>query len=160
MATINHPLLHTPETSHQKTICLVLSLVAILSSTTLVTINYYSKIIPTTPPGLLQNPRDHGPDQSSFLAILITQIASNTTIKMNHVNLLLILLLEKSTPDIQNIIEKAKDFSRLSNDLSEQAALLDCVELMELSIRRIKDSIVALESVKTFNRHVTCAYMV
>ncbi|CAK7351021.1 unnamed protein product [Dovyalis caffra] len=46
----------------------------------------------------------------------------------------------------------AKDVSHRIDDPREQAALVDCVELMELSVGRIKDSIVALESV-IFNPH-------
>ncbi|CAK7351019.1 unnamed protein product [Dovyalis caffra] len=62
------------------------------------------------------------------------------------------ILLEKSTPHVEKTIRKAKDVSFRINDHREQAALADCVELMESSKDRIKDSIVALESV-TFNSH-------
>lgn len=145
MATMNTPLLATPKTSRRKTICLVLSMVAILSSTTLVTMRYYTKTDPSSPPGLLQNLCDHAYDQESCLA-MVSQIASNTSTKMSQVGLLQ-LLLGKSTPHIQNTIEKAKFIHSRINDAREQAALGDCLELMEISKYRIKDTIVALESV-------------
>jgi pectinesterase len=151
MATMNTPLLATPKTSRRKTICLVLSMVAILSSTTLVTMRYYTKTDPSSPPGLLQNLCDHAYDQESCLA-MVSQIASNTSTKMSQVGLLQ-LLLGKSTPHIQNTIEKAKVIHSRINDAREQAALGDCVELMEISKYRIKDTIVALESV-TSKSHV------
>ncbi|XP_034910711.1 pectinesterase [Populus alba] len=147
MATMNTPLLATPKTSRPKTICLVLSMVAILSSTTLVTMRYYTKTSPSSPPGLLQNLCDRAHDQESCLA-MVSQIASNTSTKTSQVGLLQ-LLLGKSTPHIQNTIEKAKVIHSRINDAREQAALGDCVELMEISKYRIKDTIVALESVSS-----------
>ncbi|KAJ6333736.1 hypothetical protein OIU77_009588 [Salix suchowensis] len=115
MATVNTPLLATPKTSHLKTICLVLSLVAILSSTTLVTMRNYTKNNPSSPPGSVQNLCDHAHDQESCLAMA----------KLVH--------------------------SRI-NDAREQAALGDCVELMEISKNRIEDTVASLETV-TFKSH-------
>ncbi|TXG47091.1 hypothetical protein EZV62_026385 [Acer yangbiense] len=81
------------------------------------------------------------------------------------------IFLEKSASDIQDTIIKIarRNVSRRINNPREQAALIDCVELMELSVDRIKDSIEALKR-KTTNsnedahtwlsgvltNHVTC----
>ncbi|KAJ6292267.1 hypothetical protein OIU78_024445 [Salix suchowensis] len=150
MATVNTPLLATPKTSHLKTICLVLSLVAILSSTTLVTMRNYTKNNPSSPPGSVQNLCDHAHDQESCLA-MVSQITSNSSIKVSQVSLLQILL-GKSTPHIQNTIKKAKLVHSRINDAREQAALGDCVELMEISKNRIEDTVASLETV-TFKSH-------
>ncbi|KAJ6725283.1 PECTINESTERASE [Salix viminalis] len=150
MATVNTPLLATPKTSHLKTICLVLSLVAILSSATLVTMRNYTKNNPSSPPGSVQNLCDHAHDHESCLA-MVSQITSNSSIKVSQVSLLQILL-GKSTPHIQNTIKKAKLVHSRINDAREQAAIGDCVELMEISKNRIEDTVASLETV-TFKSH-------
>ncbi|KAK1556987.1 hypothetical protein Q3G72_015678 [Acer saccharum] len=83
---------------------------------------------------------------------------------------LLQIFLEKSASDIQHTIKIARhDVNRRINNRREQAALIDCVELMELSVDRIKDSIEALKRRTTnsnedahtwlsgvLTNHVTC----
>ncbi|XWS18229.1 hypothetical protein CRYUN_Cryun32bG0025300 [Craigia yunnanensis] len=53
--------------------------------------------------------------------------------------------LEQSTAHMQNAINLANNFINLINNLGEQAALADCLELIESSRDRIMDSMVALE---------------
>ncbi|KAJ4981243.1 hypothetical protein NE237_032080 [Protea cynaroides] len=54
------------------------------------------------------------------------------------------LFLNKSVSLIVDGIDTANHISRRINDVREQAALADCVELMDLSIDRLKDSAVAI----------------
>ncbi|KAJ6292278.1 hypothetical protein OIU78_024455, partial [Salix suchowensis] len=82
---------------------------------------------------------------------MVSQITSNSSIKVSQVSLLQILL-GKSTPHIQNTIKKAKLVHSRINDAREQAALGDCVELMEISKNRIEDTVASLETV-TFKSH-------
>ncbi|KAF2304991.1 hypothetical protein GH714_000939 [Hevea brasiliensis] len=159
------PLLPPHKASHRKALCLLLSLAAVfLCSATIVTFNF-NKFGFFNPP--LQNICVHAHDEPSCLAI-VSEIASSTTAKLNHVHVLQHLL-KKSTSHIQNIIQEANRFSHRNNDPVKQAALVDCVKLMELSIDRIEDSIVALENVtpishanahtwlsSVLSNHVTC----
>ncbi|KAJ9136313.1 hypothetical protein P3X46_033404 [Hevea brasiliensis] len=159
------PLLPPHKASHRKALCLLLSLAAVfLCSATIVTFNF-NKFGLFNPP--LQNICVHAHDEPSCLAI-VSEIASSTTAKLNHVHVLQHLL-KKSTSHIQNIIQEANRFSHRNNDPVNQAALVDCVKVMELSIDRIEDSIVALENVtpishanahtwlsSVLSNHVTC----
>ncbi|KAJ4982360.1 hypothetical protein NE237_033197 [Protea cynaroides] len=54
------------------------------------------------------------------------------------------LFLNKSVSLIVDGMDTVNHISRRINDVREQAALADCVELMDLSIDRLKDSIVAI----------------
>ncbi|KDP20786.1 hypothetical protein JCGZ_21257 [Jatropha curcas] len=146
MAT-HEPLLASPKTSHKKTLYLLLCLAAIILSAAILTL-HFTELTFSNPP--LQNLCDNAHDKASCLGI-VTEIASNTSKKPNQVNLLQILL-KKSKYQIQNSIQEATHVSRQINDPVNQAALVDCVQLMELSIDRTNDSIVALQS-GTVNSH-------
>ncbi|KAF5729021.1 putative Pectinesterase precursor [Tripterygium wilfordii] len=64
---------------------------------------------------------------------------------MNGVDLLKVFL-DKSTPHIQDFIDKAKKVNySIKNSPREERGLVDCVELMELSMDRVIGSIEALE---------------
>ena len=45
---------------------------------------------------------------------------------------------------LQGVMEMTVDVNRRMNDPRDQAALSDCVELMDLSMGRIRDSVEAL----------------
>lgn len=93
---------------------------------------------------------------------------TNTILQMNDVHLLQVFL-RRSTYEIQKATRTAKEANYRIDDPREQAALLDCVQLMDLSRDRILDSIVALENATSRSRedahgwlssvltnHVTC----
>ncbi|XP_043707374.1 pectinesterase-like [Telopea speciosissima] len=54
------------------------------------------------------------------------------------------IFLNNSVSHIAEVIDAANHISRRINDAHEQAPLADCVELMELSIKRVNDSVVAI----------------
>ncbi|KAI3988224.1 hypothetical protein MKX01_012013 [Papaver californicum] len=54
------------------------------------------------------------------------------------------IFLEKSVSRISNTMETVNGFNRLSNDLKEQEALRNCIELIDSSIDRVTDSVKAL----------------
>ncbi|RZC48475.1 hypothetical protein C5167_016899 [Papaver somniferum] len=54
------------------------------------------------------------------------------------------IFLNKSVPRISNTMEVVNGFNRFSNDLKEQEALRNCIELMDSSIDRINDSVESL----------------
>ncbi|KAK9267723.1 hypothetical protein L1049_010156 [Liquidambar formosana] len=136
----HQPLLDTRRTSQSKTFYLFLSLATILSSTALISVHLIKTSSSDTP--LLPRVCDRAHDPASCLAML-SEVASDGVMKMNGVDLLQIFL-KKSTSHIQNAIEMAKDVNRRINDAREQDAVFDCVELMDLSMDRTKDSIEAL----------------
>lgn len=147
---IQKPLLEAPKstTSHCKPLYLTLCLAAILSSTTLIAIHVITKITLNTssnPP--LTHICDQAHDQKSCLAMV-----SETTKPMSGVNLLQALL-EKSAPRLRKALDTAKDaHSRIINP-KDQAAVVDCVELMDVTMDRVMDSIIALQnlSVRDFS---------
>lgn len=63
--------------------------------------------------------------------------------EMNSVDLLQ-MFLKKSTSHIRDAREMASSISRRINDPKEQAAIADCQELMDLSVDRVMDSVLAL----------------
>ncbi|KAK7834716.1 pectinesterase 2.1 [Quercus suber] len=84
--------------------------------------------------------------------------------------IMLQMSLEESTSAIQKAIDTAKNVNqRINNNPRKQAALLDCVDLMDLSMDRVFDSKEALQNMTTssvedahawlssvFTNHVTC----
>ncbi|KAI3859888.1 hypothetical protein MKW92_033358 [Papaver armeniacum] len=68
------------------------------------------------------------------------------------------IFLKKSLPRISNAMEVVNGFNRLSNDLKEQEALRNCIELMDSSIDRVNDSVEALRknTHAVLTNHVTC----
>ncbi|KAJ4840771.1 hypothetical protein Tsubulata_021338 [Turnera subulata] len=141
----NHPLLDIPRASHPrpKNLYLVLSLLAVLCSTALITI-HFTNVSPSNPPQL-HTICDYATDRSSCLAMVL-QVASSSTTKLTSPIPLLQALLENSTSHIESAIKHAGLITQRINDPREQAALEDCVQLMELSGDRIRDSIAALDS--------------
>ena len=88
----------------------------------------------------------------------------------DYKTIMLQMFLEESTSAIQKAMDTAKNVNqRINNNPREQAALLDCVELMDLSMDRVFDSKVALQNMTTssiedahawlssvLTNHVTC----
>ncbi|KAL6201009.1 hypothetical protein ACLB2K_024724 [Fragaria x ananassa] len=118
---IQQPLLDAPKaTSHCKSLYLILSLAAIISSVTLLSIQVMIKTSSSnSPPGVMS--ADVDPLQG---------------------------LLEESTPHLQQALEMAKDAHTKINDPKDRAALVNCVELMDVTMDRILDSRVALKNLK------------
>jgi pectinesterase len=155
MAT-HQPLLENPKTSHYKTFYLFLTFTAIISSIALVATHF---IRPSSSNPFLQS---HICDQEGW-------IDTDTIMQMNDVHLLQVFL-ERSTSAIQKAMDTANNVNqRINNNPREQAALLDCMELMDLSKDRVFDSIVALKNMTTrsfedahawlssvLTNHVTC----
>ncbi|EEF43910.1 Pectinesterase precursor, putative [Ricinus communis] len=166
MATALQPLLDSLKASpHKLTLYLVLSIAAILSSAALLTLHFNH--ITLSHPQIIQTLCDRATDEASCQA-MVSEIATNTTMKLNHVKLLQVLL-TKSTSHIQNAILEANHVRIMINDPVNQAALVDCVDLMELSLDKIKNSVLALDNVTTdshadahswlstvLTNHVTC----
>ncbi|XP_042487128.1 pectinesterase-like [Macadamia integrifolia] len=125
MATTHHqPLLDTPKknpTFSCKALFLFLSAAAIICPSAFVAfhvINNKTTPFLSLPPQLCS--RVHGP--ASCLQIFLNNSVSR----------------------IAEAIDAANHISHRSNDVREQAPLADCVELMDLSIDRVKDSAVAI----------------
>ncbi|BBH00757.1 methylesterase PCR A, partial [Prunus dulcis] len=143
---IQQPLLDSPKTStsHCKPLYLILCLAAILSSTTLVGIQVMTKITSSSSYPPPTHICDHAHDQKSCLA-MVTEVVGDKTKPVSDVDLLQALL-QKSTPHIEKALEIAKDASSRINNPKDQAAIADCVELMDVSIDRVMHSIIALQN--------------
>ncbi|KAH7569526.1 hypothetical protein ACOSP7_012973 [Xanthoceras sorbifolium] len=153
----HQPLLETSKTSNKPKILLVIfSFTAIVIC--LATIQYSTKLIisySSNPPILSQNICDQAHDRASCLSMVSDIVSSNATLEINGMDDLLQVFLKKSASDIQDTIKMARDVSsrRINNVPREKAALIDCLELMELSAERIMDSMVALKGIRTANSH-------
>lgn len=144
MAITLQPLLYTPKSSPCKTLYLVLSLVAIISSTALLSVHLI-KISPHDHTTLLTRICDQAYDRASCLAMVSELIASSDATQTKEKDLLQIFL-KRSIPHIQKASETAKNAIRHINDRRDQSALVDCVELMDTSMERTMDSIASLEN--------------
>ncbi|XVF27824.1 hypothetical protein REPUB_Repub14bG0142400 [Reevesia pubescens] len=141
MATTHQPLLDRPKTSYNRILPLIFTLVAIICSAALVTIRLVG--FSSFDTAYQHQFCERAVDQKSCSALL-SEVASNRTMKMKDVDLLQAFL-EQSTDHVQNAINLANNFRNRINNPGEQAALADCLELMESSRDRIMDSMVALE---------------
>ncbi|XP_027361417.1 pectinesterase-like [Abrus precatorius] len=144
MAT-QQSLLNKPSKSLSKTIFLILSAAAVISSSALIAsyfINPTSFFNPSSPHHVC----DHALDTSSCLAH-VSEVAQGpflSTPTKDHKYNLLHSFLMKSNSHIHNAMDTAKAIRQRINNRREEAALRDCEELMELSMDRVWDSMVAL----------------
>ncbi|XP_057436880.1 pectinesterase 2.1-like [Lotus japonicus] len=145
MATQQQSLLDKPRKSLNKTFWLFLSLAAIISSSALVA----SYLKPTSFNFNLSSSTphvcEHALDTSSCLAHVseVSRSPISTSTKDPKLNIL-ISLLSKSTSHIQEAMVKTKAIKHRINNPREEAALSDCEQLMDLSIDRVWDSMMAL----------------
>ncbi|XP_027359988.1 pectinesterase-like [Abrus precatorius] len=144
MAT-QQSLLDEPTKSHFKTIWLILSVAAVISSSALIA----SYLITPTSFFNHSSPNhlcDHALDTASCLAHVseVPQGPFLSTPTKDHKYNLLHSFLMKSNSHIQNAMDTAKAIKQRINNPREEAALLDCEDLMELSMDRVWDSMVAL----------------
>ncbi|KAF3451680.1 hypothetical protein FNV43_RR07776 [Rhamnella rubrinervis] len=143
MAVNDQPLLETPKVSSWKRLCLLASLLAIISTSALVGTQYikttFSFVSPRPP---------HTNDESQYDSIscsaMVLEIARATTMPMDRTSPLQCFL-TKTTPHIEEALDMANDVKHRINNPRERAALHDCVELMDSSIDSVLDSIKALQ---------------
>ncbi|XP_052202883.1 pectinesterase [Diospyros lotus] len=146
MATTHQPLLEeTPnrKTSPWKFLFLLLSLAAIIGSiciatTKLIANTTTASFNPFSPENICQNAHD----KASCLA-MVSEVAFERSTKITHMDSLQ-MFLRISVSEIRKIKEAASDASHRINNPEAQAALADCLELMDLSVDRIVDSRFAL----------------
>jgi pectinesterase len=74
---------------------------------------------------------------------MVLETASGNLLQVDGVDLLQEFL-EKSATAVQGVVETTSNISRRINNPKDQSALADCLELMDLSMGRITDSIQAL----------------
>ncbi|MBA0723489.1 hypothetical protein Golax_004066 [Gossypium laxum] len=142
MTTPHQPLLDRPKTSYTRILLLIFTLVAIICSAALVSV----RLVRFSSSGTALPYRfcERAVDQKSC-SVLLSEMASNTTLKMKDAGDVLQAFLEQSKVRMQNAMNVAKKFKHRINNPGEQAALADCMELMESSMDRIMDSMVAVE---------------
>ncbi|KAH7545786.1 hypothetical protein FEM48_Zijuj01G0130700 [Ziziphus jujuba var. spinosa] len=163
---IHQPLFETPKASPCKRLCLLLSLLAIISSSALVATHLirttFSIIAPL--PRLIGN---EALDRESCLALkVIMEVARSTPMDKARP---LQCFLQKTKPNIHKTIKLAHEIKHRINNKKDRAAINDCVELMDISIDRVVDSIKALQNHSVYSygdahawlssvltNHVTC----
>ncbi|CAL5408409.1 unnamed protein product [Camellia sinensis] len=147
-ASANQPLLDSPKRklSLCKSLSLVLSLVAIITPITIFTTKFFNETS-----SLSSTLCDRALDRASCSAMVSELAPPETLMQMNGPDLLQAFL-KKSASGIRKSMVTASDISRRINDPREQGALADCVELMELSMDRVMDSMVAIEK-RTVESH-------
>ncbi|KAG5622861.1 hypothetical protein H5410_008079 [Solanum commersonii] len=168
MATSSQPLLDSPKTkssSSTKALFVLLSLATIVGSVGLISI---WAINGTGPSISLTTPVcETAHDQPSCLAIL-SEVAPVGVIDAKIVDLLQ-MVLHKSSLKIHETIDLTNNVNGRINDAKEQAALADCLELMDLSRDRLMDSMIGLGNLSAqahfdihswlssiLTNHVTC----
>ncbi|KAI8525161.1 hypothetical protein RHMOL_Rhmol13G0207400 [Rhododendron molle] len=145
MATTLQPLLDsTPKTrtSLSKSLFLLLSLAAIIGSIFIVATRLISPA--SSNPPLSSQLCDRAVDRASCWAMVSETASSGDLMQMDGVDLLREFL-KKSTSAIRYVVETTSYVNRRINDRKDQAGLADCLELMDLSMGRITDSVLALK---------------
>lgn len=143
MAT-QQSLLEKPKKPVSKTICLLLSVIAVLSSSAFVA-SYIFKPSSVFNDSSLNHVCDHALDTTSCLAHIseLTQTHRFNTAKPHKFDLLKSFLI-KHTSDIEKAMGETNAIRLRVNNPREEAALKDCVDLMELSLDRVWNSMLAL----------------
>ncbi|XP_023518219.1 pectinesterase-like [Cucurbita pepo subsp. pepo] len=147
MATHEPLLPQPPKTTRPKTFFTILFFSLLLCSAIFIT----NKLINSDPSEnghhpFLHNICNMAYNQSSCIQMLASEFPLLQETKTTNAANFLQSFLRKSTSKIVNTIENAKDLRRRINNPRGEAALADCVELMEISMDRITDSILALKS--------------
>ncbi|XP_060193936.1 pectinesterase-like [Lycium barbarum] len=142
MSNSSQPLLDSPKikSSSSKALYVLLSLAAIVGSVGLVSIWAINGSSPF--PSLTAHVCDTAHDQPSCLA-MVSEVAPAGLMDTKTVDLLQ-MVLHKSSLKIHETIDLASNVNGQINDVKEQAALADCLELMDLSRDRLMDSMMAL----------------
>ncbi|WVZ10393.1 hypothetical protein V8G54_014923 [Vigna mungo] len=168
MAT-HQSLLDNPRKSVSKTTCLIFSVAVVLTSSALIA-SYVTKPSPLFNHGFSHRVCDHAIDPSACLAHVMEVVQDPMfAATQNHRFGLLQSFLMKSTSHIERVIGAANAMRVRMNDQGEEAAMRDCVELMELSLDRVWDSKASLTKGTTdsaqdahtwlssvLTNHVTC----
>ncbi|PHT30288.1 Pectinesterase/pectinesterase inhibitor 18 [Capsicum baccatum] len=165
----SQPLLNSPKiksSSSTKALYVLLSLAAIVGSVGLISI---WAINGTSSPSisLTAHVCDTAHDQPSCLA-MVSEVAPAGLMDTKTVDLLK-MVLHKSSLRINEMIDLASNVNVRINDGKEQAALADCLELMDLSRDRLMDSMMGLGNLSAqshfdvhswlssiLTNHVTC----
>ncbi|XP_020218007.1 pectinesterase [Cajanus cajan] len=140
----NHQsLLDKPKKSLSKTICLILSIATVISLSFVG--SYLIKPTSFFNQSSLHHVCEHALDTKSCFAH-VSQVAQGQvmTATKDHKFQLLQTFLMKSTSHIQRAMDMADSIKQRINSPREEAALRECAELMDLSINRVWDSMVAL----------------
>ncbi|XP_028064528.1 pectinesterase-like [Camellia sinensis] len=148
MATTHHqPLLDSPKRKlcPCEALSLVLSLVAIITPITILTTKLFNQTSSSSsnPFSLSATLCHRALDQSSCSAMVSELAPPEILMQMNGVDLLQAFL-KKSESGIRKTMKTVSNINRQINDKREQAAIVDCMELMEVSLGRVMDSVVAI----------------
>ncbi|XP_052725198.1 pectinesterase-like [Vigna angularis] len=143
MAT-QQSLLEKPKKSVSKTICLLLSVIAVLSSSAFLA-SYIFKPSSVFNDSSLNHVCHHALDTTSCLAHIseVTQTHTFTATKRHKFDLLKSFL-KKHASHIEKAMGETNAIRFRVNNPREEAALKDCVDLMELSFDRVWNSMLAL----------------
>ncbi|CAJ1925152.1 unnamed protein product [Sphenostylis stenocarpa] len=168
MAT-HQSLLDNPRKSVSRTVCLILSVAVVLTSSALIA-SYLIKPTSFLNHTISHHVCQHAVDTSNCLAHVLEVVQDPIlTATQNHKLGLLQAFLMKSTSHFERVKEAANAIKVRMNNPREEAALRDCVELMELSMDRVWDSKMSLTTETTdslrdahtwlssvLTNHVTC----
>ncbi|XP_038881670.1 pectinesterase [Benincasa hispida] len=145
MAT-HQPLLQPPKTSRSKTIPTILCFAAVLCSAIFITNKFIKSNSSENDLSFLHNLCHKAYNPSSCIEMAASEFPFPREIKTTNRGHFLQSFLRKSIPKVINTIDRAKDLSQRINNPRGEAALADCVELMEISNSRIIDSVSALKN--------------
>ncbi|KAL3740672.1 hypothetical protein ACJRO7_021878 [Eucalyptus globulus] len=145
MATTTQPLLNT-QTSHNRSLCLILSLIAIIFSFAMITDHLIKASDFANAP--LARICSKARDQARCRA-LVSEIVPYSAASFLSDDKLLQVFIKKMAIRTGNAVEAVKDVRRRVNYPREEAALADCVELMEMSVDRLEDSTRSLQEQKS-----------
>ncbi|WOH11750.1 hypothetical protein DCAR_0831241 [Daucus carota subsp. sativus] len=140
MATDIQPLLQSPTSkpSYYKAFFVLLSLFAVISPVAFVTYRLFDTSSDSLSPGIC----DQAHDQTLCLN-MVSQVVSSGSVQINDV-VLLQMLLQKSEAHVREAVEAASSVKNKINEARENVALADCLQLLDMSIDSVVDSVQAL----------------
>ncbi|CAM8915248.1 unnamed protein product [Rhodiola kirilowii] len=125
---------------HTKTLITALSLITL----TFISVNIYKYSGTVTNLGL-SGVCQNAPERSSCLA-LVTQLVAGHNSRLTDRTHLLKLLLLKTELEVNDVIHKTNYLkAKINNDARKAAAMDDCINLMNISMDRIRNSTEAIE---------------
>ncbi|KAL3519514.1 hypothetical protein ACH5RR_017663 [Cinchona calisaya] len=145
MANTYQPLLATPKkrNSFKVAFLVLLSLAAILGAISMVSLTILKNSQTATTSSLrAANLCNMAHDKSSCSQMLISEVTSSSASDVE----LLQMILAKSSSRIQEQIQLVNNINGRINDQKGQAVLADCLELMDISMDRLMDSMMSLGS--------------
>lgn len=130
--------------STTRTLCLILSFTLVLGSSTSLPVHHH-KPCPSNVPSSFGSICHEAENQSSCLALVPEAVPCSGTFFYNDPKSLLDVFVKQLARRSEKVVGVIWDVYRNINDPRESAALRNCVELLEMSVNKMREAIASLK---------------